>query len=188
MGYSFHNDGDLGLVAVGWAENSVGQRRAVRWYENGGGWTIEELPELAGYDQSEARGATLSGEAGNDIIVVGNGFDPVYPQIAAIWGIHGEEGNDFARDLNNLLRSQNPPIVRSTAEGKIFIAANGVMAQAGMYSMSQPSDPHAYLLIEETLVPAISSSRHLMLLGVVLAALATVALLRRGRLALGTRA
>jgi hypothetical protein len=174
--------GEEGDDIVGWSEDSTGGRRAVRWYRDGT-WHVEELAGLTGFDQSVAAGVTLTGEEGHDIYAVGQSFDPGDP-VGTVW-LLGEEANDLARDVNDLIVGDNSPAVTGLshatlmAPGVLTIAANSIPNPTGTYGITQSSAPQAHLLIETEIVPAMGSYSGIVLLTVLLGTLAVLRLLKR---------
>ena len=180
-------DGEMRSV-VGWAENDLGDRRAVLWsYEDF--WHVEELDQLAGSSQSEARSGHMCPAGDFKFLIVGSSYG-LGSSRGTIWGLAWEPDNGLTLDLNDLIIAEDPPAIReAVAVGygpgeKLVIAANGMPAQPPFYSISSDGDPRPYFLVETTVVPAPSSGISMVVLalalgGVVLFALGTTRRPRR---------
>jgi hypothetical protein len=184
MALDIMGDGETTEVQgiVGWSENASGERRAVRWYMDGG-WQVEGLGQLAGFSQSVARGGAVCPAGDFEALAAGGSYGPGAAR-ATIWGISTGPSSEFTRDLNDLVIGDNPPALRvatgveTDANCRLLIPANGVTGQPGGYGMSQSGTAHAYLLVETELVPI--SRWGLVVLTVFLICVGGFVILRRG--------
>lgn len=176
------DSGTYGLT--GWSENSLGDRQAVRWY-NDSGWQVEALGILAGYDMSEATSIAVHPSGTGDMTYITGKSYNAGSSVATIWAFFTGPPAQYVRDLNELVMSDNPPVlmnstgVGASADHVHFVGANGVAGQAGLYSMSQAGDPHAYLLVEVNPVPAVGSFAIVMIIAFTLGAAVILEVRRR---------
>jgi hypothetical protein len=184
MAHSIVNHQGPNMLVVGESENSLGERRAVRWYYDGG-WQVEALDQLAAFSQSVG----ILGQQGNDLVILGKSYDPGAP-VGTIWGIVDDyTRNDFVYDINDLILTDLAPTIREAVSMTVtpvdvaYIVANGVDNQLGGYGVTQSSTPGAYVLVETDVVPATSYGGVTILIAV-LGALGALLLIRRRRGAL----
>jgi hypothetical protein len=145
-----------GIFVAGWAEDASGRHCAVVWYDRGLGWQVEAMTMLSAHIESEATGVSFTGERDDEVVAVGSSYGPG-PRRATIWGDVGEGGDNWARDLNSLVVSADPPYLANASgvgvvpDGRMLIAANST---------------HAYLLLEATPVPIARSHTAVLVLAV----------------------
>lgn len=183
--------GEEGDDIVGWSENSLGERCAVHWYDDGG-WIIEEMTELPGKTGSVALGLQgevppcVSGDPNCSYTIIGK-THMGGPSVGTVWEFGGQFGEEDVYDVNNLLVGDYKPTIRGLSDVGTFatdligIAANGTPYNPAMYLATQSSDPQAYMLVETEVVPVLESFRTVLLLVTLLALLAVFVIFRRSR-------
>jgi hypothetical protein len=99
--------GEEGDDILGWSENSLGERCAVHWYEDGV-WIVEEMTELPGKTGSTARGlqgevpSCVSGDPNCYYIIVGKTYISG-PSVGTVWEFGGQFGEEDVYDVNYLI-------------------------------------------------------------------------------------